>query len=65
MTYENAKELKKGTPVIYRGSYGDEQPVECKWMGIDYHPNGNVIGMCFDQWGNERWGHLYQFDLFD
>lgn len=65
MTYEEAKEMGKGTAVIYRGSYGDERAVECKWIQMDYHPNGNVIGLCIDQWGNERWGFLHQFDLFN
>lgn len=65
MTHEEAKKLKKDTPVMYRGSYGDEDPCECKWIAMDYHPNGNVIGLCVDHWGNERWGFLHQFDLFD
>ena len=54
MTYEQAKQMDKGEPVIYRGSLGDEPAMECKWVKLDYHPNGNLIGICVDGWGNER-----------
>ena len=64
MTFDQAKKLTNGTPVIYRGSFGGEEPTECKWLGIEYHPNGNIVGTCIDVWGCERWGYFHQFDLF-
>ena len=65
MTYEQAKTLKKGDPVIFTPMYGDGVAEEVKWICLDFKPLGNVIiGVCMDSHDATRWGYLNQFTLF-